>query len=136
MDSSTLSPAVTATDSPIPSHERIRNAADISVIVIYFVVVMAVGLWVCAGSGTRTAKARANMWYERVHRDAMVSLNHKGARWAYRPIEGSGDVLGMLERSSEHREPVCRKVECAKGSLSGRPGEDPELREKLEDHRD
>ncbi|XP_035312859.1 sodium/glucose cotransporter 1 isoform X2 [Cricetulus griseus] len=45
MDSSTLSPAVTATDSPIPSHERIRNAADISVIVIYFVVVMAVGLW-------------------------------------------------------------------------------------------
>lgn len=45
MDSSTLSPAVTATDSPIPSYERIRNAADISVIVIYFVVVMAVGLW-------------------------------------------------------------------------------------------
>lgn len=45
MDSSTLSPAVTATDAPIPSYERIRNAADISVIVIYFVVVMAVGLW-------------------------------------------------------------------------------------------
>lgn len=45
MDISTLSPAVTATDSPIPSYERIRNAADISVIVIYFVVVMAVGLW-------------------------------------------------------------------------------------------
>lgn len=45
MDSITLSPAVTATDSPIPSYERIRNAADISVIVIYFVVVMAVGLW-------------------------------------------------------------------------------------------
>lgn len=51
MDSSTLSPAVTATDAPIPSYERIRNAADISVIVIYFVVVMAVGLWVCAGPG-------------------------------------------------------------------------------------
>ena len=48
MDISTLSPAVTASDSPIPSYERIRNAADISVIVIYFVVVMAVGLWVCA----------------------------------------------------------------------------------------
>ncbi|XP_041492298.1 sodium/glucose cotransporter 1-like isoform X1 [Microtus oregoni] len=45
MDISTLSPAVTTTDSPIPSYERIRNAADISVIVIYFVVVMAVGLW-------------------------------------------------------------------------------------------
>ncbi|XP_057627182.1 sodium/glucose cotransporter 1 [Chionomys nivalis] len=45
MDISTLSPAVTASDSPIPSYERIRNAADISVIVIYFVVVMAVGLW-------------------------------------------------------------------------------------------
>lgn len=45
MDSGTLSPAVTAADSSIPSYERIRNAADISVIVIYFVVVMAVGLW-------------------------------------------------------------------------------------------
>ncbi|XP_075799279.1 sodium/glucose cotransporter 1 isoform X1 [Microtus pennsylvanicus] len=45
MDISTLSPAVTTTDSPIPSYERIRNAADISVIIIYFVVVMAVGLW-------------------------------------------------------------------------------------------
>ncbi|XP_052055344.1 sodium/glucose cotransporter 1 [Apodemus sylvaticus] len=45
MDSSTLSPAVTATEAPIPTYERIRNAADISVIVIYFVVVMAVGLW-------------------------------------------------------------------------------------------
>ncbi|CAH6985623.1 Slc5a1 [Phodopus roborovskii] len=48
MDSSTLSPAVTTTDSPIPSYERIRNAADISVIVVYFVVVMAVGLWIGA----------------------------------------------------------------------------------------
>lgn len=27
--------------------ENINNAADISVIVIYFVVVMAVGVWVC-----------------------------------------------------------------------------------------
>lgn len=26
---------------------RIQNAADISVIVIYFIVVLAVGLWVC-----------------------------------------------------------------------------------------
>ncbi|XP_045390525.1 sodium/glucose cotransporter 1 [Lemur catta] len=42
MDSSTSSPATTAAPE---SYERIRNAADISVIVIYFVVVMAVGLW-------------------------------------------------------------------------------------------
>uniref|UniRef100_A0A8C8YSX0 Sodium/glucose cotransporter 1 n=1 Tax=Prolemur simus TaxID=1328070 RepID=A0A8C8YSX0_PROSS len=42
MDSSTSSPATTAAPQ---SYERIRNAADISVIVIYFVVVMAVGLW-------------------------------------------------------------------------------------------
>lgn len=47
MDSSTWSPATTATTEPLKPHERIRNAADISVIVIYFVVVMAVGLWVC-----------------------------------------------------------------------------------------
>ncbi|XP_012515883.1 PREDICTED: sodium/glucose cotransporter 1 [Propithecus coquereli] len=45
MDSSTWSPTATATTAPLASHERIRNAADISVIVIYFVVVMAVGLW-------------------------------------------------------------------------------------------
>ncbi|XP_004645555.1 sodium/glucose cotransporter 1 [Octodon degus] len=44
MDSSTWSPPTTA-PSEIPSYERIRNAADISVIIIYFVVVMAVGLW-------------------------------------------------------------------------------------------
>lgn len=41
-----------ATASPLAPHERIRNAADISVIVIYFVVVMAVGLWVCEGPET------------------------------------------------------------------------------------
>lgn len=53
MDSSTWSPATTA--APLASHERIRNAADISVIVVYFVVVMAVGLWVCMGPGTLAA---------------------------------------------------------------------------------
>lgn len=52
MDSSTWSPATTATAAPLAPHERIRNAADISVIIIYFVVVMAVGLWVCRGPGT------------------------------------------------------------------------------------
>ena len=45
---STLSPsAVTETPSPPETSECIQNAADISVIVIYFVLVMAVGLWVC-----------------------------------------------------------------------------------------
>nr|XP_017511535.2 solute carrier family 5 member 4 [Manis javanica] len=43
---STLSPStMTETPSPPEMSERIQNAADISVIVIYFVVVMAVGLW-------------------------------------------------------------------------------------------
>uniref|UniRef100_A0A671F246 Solute carrier family 5 member 4 n=1 Tax=Rhinolophus ferrumequinum TaxID=59479 RepID=A0A671F246_RHIFE len=41
---STLSPS-TGTPSPPEMSERIRNAADISVIVVYFMVVMAVGLW-------------------------------------------------------------------------------------------
>lgn len=50
MDSSTWSPSTPVTAAPLASHERIRNAADISVIVIYFVVVMAVGLWVCRNS--------------------------------------------------------------------------------------
>ncbi|KAM7051271.1 solute carrier family 5 member 4 isoform 1-T1 [Molossus nigricans] len=43
---STLGPStMTGTPSPPEMSERIRNAADISVIIIYFVVVMAVGLW-------------------------------------------------------------------------------------------
>ncbi|KAM8918543.1 solute carrier family 5 member 4-like [Lycaon pictus] len=43
---STLSPStVTGTLGPPEMSDRIHNAADISVIVIYFVVVMAVGLW-------------------------------------------------------------------------------------------
>ncbi|KAM5312376.1 solute carrier family 5 member 4 isoform 2-T2 [Glossophaga mutica] len=43
---STSSPStMTGTSDPPEMSERIRNAADISVIVIYFVVVMAVGLW-------------------------------------------------------------------------------------------
>lgn len=61
MDSSTWSPAVTATEAPIPTYERIRNAADISVIVIYFLVVMAVGLWVCEGPGRWIEEARATV---------------------------------------------------------------------------
>lgn len=45
MDSTTWSPTTAVTNASLAPHERIRNAADISVIVIYFVVVMAVGLW-------------------------------------------------------------------------------------------
>lgn len=59
MDSSTWSPGTATTAAPLASYERIRNAADISVIVIYFVVVMAVGLWVCGAPGTRAEGARA-----------------------------------------------------------------------------
>lgn len=45
---STLSPGTTAQTEEAPAmSERIQNAADISVIVIYFIVVLAVGLWVC-----------------------------------------------------------------------------------------
>lgn len=58
MDTTTWSPT-TDTTSPLAPHERIRNAADISVIVVYFVVVMAVGLWVCEGSETWAEGARA-----------------------------------------------------------------------------
>ncbi|KAL4692780.1 hypothetical protein H8959_016590 [Pygathrix nigripes] len=42
----TVSPStMTETPEPPPLSDRIQNAADISVIVIYFLVVMAVGLW-------------------------------------------------------------------------------------------
>lgn len=45
---STLSPSTAPrTEEPPEVSERIQNAADISVIVIYFLVVLAVGLWVC-----------------------------------------------------------------------------------------
>lgn len=55
------------------------------------------------------------------HKDAMVSVSHKGTGWVYRSIKGSGDVLVILGRSSGHRRPVCRKVEDVPGNLSGRP---------------
>ncbi|XP_072455480.1 solute carrier family 5 member 4-like isoform X2 [Notamacropus eugenii] len=42
----TVSPSISAgTPAPPPASDRINNAADISVIVIYFVVVIVVGLW-------------------------------------------------------------------------------------------
>jgi hypothetical protein len=45
---STLSPnTATGTPEPPTPSGSIQNAADISVIVIYFIGVMAVGLWVC-----------------------------------------------------------------------------------------
>lgn len=52
---STLSPTtVTQPEEPPATSQRIQNAADISVIVIYFIVVLAVGLWVCGN--------RAGFW--------------------------------------------------------------------------
>lgn len=56
MDISTSIPLTTA--APPEPYERIRNAADISVIVIYFLVVMAVGLWVREGPGRRGRRGR------------------------------------------------------------------------------
>lgn len=56
---SMLSPStMTGTPGPPEMSERIRNAADISVIVVYFVVVMAVGLWVCR----RPTGTQGGMW--------------------------------------------------------------------------
>lgn len=68
------------------------------------------------GSWARAREARATVWHERTHKNAMVSLSHKGAGWAY-----SGDIPGTLGKSSGHRRPVGRKVEDAEGSLSERP---------------
>lgn len=46
---STVSSSVSTGSSDLSSlSQNINNAADISVIVIYFVVVIAVGIWVCA----------------------------------------------------------------------------------------
>ena len=59
MDSSTWSPATTATTEPLKPHERIRNAADTSVIVIYSAVGIAVGLWVRVGPEIQTEGMRA-----------------------------------------------------------------------------
>ncbi|XP_034380388.1 solute carrier family 5 member 4B-like isoform X1 [Arvicanthis niloticus] len=51
----TLSPSTTSrTEEPPVVSERIRNAADISVIVIYFTVVLAVGLWAMLRSNRGT----------------------------------------------------------------------------------
>ncbi|XP_059137800.1 solute carrier family 5 member 4-like [Peromyscus eremicus] len=52
---STLSPGTTAQpEGPPAMSERIQNAADISVIVIYFIVVLAVGLWAMVRSNRGT----------------------------------------------------------------------------------
>ncbi|XP_051009217.1 solute carrier family 5 member 4-like [Acomys russatus] len=52
---STLSPSSMApTEEPPVVSQRIQNAADISVIVIYFIVVLAVGLWSMAKSNRGT----------------------------------------------------------------------------------
>lgn len=67
MDSATWGPAATTPSPPVQSYERIRNAGDISVIIIYFLVVMAVGLWVCEGSGKWAEGTRATGWGEEGH---------------------------------------------------------------------
>ncbi|XP_021060762.1 solute carrier family 5 member 4-like [Mus pahari] len=52
---STLSPSITPqTEEPPAAPVRIQNAADISVIVIYFIVVLAVGLWAMVKSNRGT----------------------------------------------------------------------------------
>ncbi|XP_062037951.1 sodium/glucose cotransporter 1 [Lepus europaeus] len=68
MDSSTWSPLTTSTAAPLESYERIRNAADISVIVIYFLVVMAVGLWAMLSTNRGTVggfflAGRSMVWW-------------------------------------------------------------------------
>ncbi|XP_068956904.1 solute carrier family 5 member 4-like isoform X2 [Petaurus breviceps papuanus] len=51
----TVSPSVSAgTPAPPPASDRIKNAADISVIVIYFVMVIAVGLWATLKTSRKT----------------------------------------------------------------------------------
>ncbi|XP_077916855.1 sodium/glucose cotransporter 1 isoform X2 [Halichoerus grypus] len=68
MDSTTWSLTTNPTPAPIAAHERIRNAADISVIIIYFVVVMAVGLWAMFSSNRGTVggfflAGRSMVWW-------------------------------------------------------------------------
>uniref|UniRef100_A0A8C2VLY2 Sodium/glucose cotransporter 1 n=1 Tax=Chinchilla lanigera TaxID=34839 RepID=A0A8C2VLY2_CHILA len=68
MDSTTWSPQATTSSEPVQSYERIRNAADISVIVIYFVVVMAVGLWAMLSTNRGTVggfflAGRSMVWW-------------------------------------------------------------------------
>ncbi|XP_006747753.1 sodium/glucose cotransporter 1 isoform X2 [Leptonychotes weddellii] len=68
MDSTTWSPMTNATAAPLATYERIRNAADISVIIIYFVVVMAVGLWAMFSSNRGTVggfflAGRSMVWW-------------------------------------------------------------------------
>ncbi|XP_040859647.1 sodium/glucose cotransporter 1 isoform X1 [Ochotona curzoniae] len=66
MDISTSIPLTTA--APPEPYERIRNAADISVIVIYFLVVMAVGLWAMLSTNRGTVggfflAGRSMVWW-------------------------------------------------------------------------
>lgn len=94
MASATWSPPATATAAPLESYERIRNAADISVIVIYFVVVMAVGLWVCESSG-KWAEGRGPLGgVKGAHGESMDEL--QGGRWTCRSMDGRGNARKRL----------------------------------------
>ena len=87
---STLSPStVTETPSPPETSESIHNAADISVIVIYFVLVMAVGLWVCRSLvgcsewaqglrvGEMTEGGKSVMWQSRTLNQLSIISCHR-----------------------------------------------------------
>lgn len=99
MDSSTWSPATeTSVAAQAASYERIRNAADISVIVIYFVVVMAVGLWVCGGPGTLAAGAGGAVPAGAESGKGLGELRLRKGRED--GLSGSRSVLEPLRRSS------------------------------------
>lgn len=91
MDSTTWSPT-TDTAAPLAPHERIRNAADISVIVIYFVVVMAVGLWVCEGLETWAEGTSAASRDEGagLYRGATASVSCEEGRVSLGSVEPEG----------------------------------------------
>lgn len=93
MDTSTLGPVSPTSD---PKNEDlsqyIRNAADISVIVVYFVVVMAVGLWVCEPLGSHLR----GLWGGIKGRQRKV-----GERWGFERLsstEWSGECRLALQR--------------------------------------
>uniref|UniRef100_A0A8C0PIL0 Sodium/glucose cotransporter 1 n=1 Tax=Canis lupus familiaris TaxID=9615 RepID=A0A8C0PIL0_CANLF len=95
MDSTTWSPMTNATASPLAPHERIRNAADISVIVIYFVVVMAVGLWAMFSTNRGTVggfflAGRSMVWWP-----ALIWVVVLG--WVFVPIYIKAGVVTMPE---------------------------------------
>ncbi|XP_036908485.1 sodium/glucose cotransporter 1 [Sturnira hondurensis] len=102
MENSTWSPATTATAAPLATYELIRNAPDISIIVLYFVVVMAVGLWAMFSTNRGTVggfflAGRSMVWWpigaslfaSNIGSDHFVGLAGTGA--------ASGIAIGAFE---------------------------------------